>query len=84
MLSPGKFIPLAEATGLIVPLGEWVLGEACRRAAAWQAQGHSLQVSVNQSTRARREVGDTPIKGKPKIAKIATMSRHIRPKSAPI
>jgi diguanylate cyclase (GGDEF)-like protein len=48
---PMDFIPIAEATGLIVPIGRWVLREACRRAAAWHAQGHGLGMSVNISAR---------------------------------
>ena len=39
-LQPADFIPLAESTGLIVPIGGWVLEEACRQAAGWNAQGH--------------------------------------------
>jgi diguanylate cyclase (GGDEF)-like protein len=49
LLSPSEFIPLAEDTGLIVPLGLAVLREACVRAAGWQNPGHPLAVSVNLS-----------------------------------
>ena len=48
---PDAFIPVAEATGLIVPLGTWVLGEACRQGAAWSGQGLDLLMAVNFSTR---------------------------------
>jgi EAL domain-containing protein (putative c-di-GMP-specific phosphodiesterase class I) len=48
---PGAFIPVAEESGLIVPIGRWVLEEACRRAASWQAQGHELSMAVNVSGR---------------------------------
>ncbi|SDJ24859.1 sensor domain-containing protein [Salimicrobium halophilum] len=51
-VSPGEFIPIAEETGLIVPIGEWVLEEACRQNKAWQDQGFPpLTVSVNLSMR---------------------------------
>lgn len=47
-VSPGKFIPMAEEHGLVVPLGEWVIREACRQLAAWDAQGLPAQIcSVN-------------------------------------
>ena len=46
LVSPGKFIPLAEDTRLIVPIGNWVLHEACREAARWQG---NLKVAVNVS-----------------------------------
>ncbi len=49
VLSPADFIPLAEETGLIVPLGRWALEEACNRAAAWNVAGHQLGVSVTVS-----------------------------------
>jgi diguanylate cyclase (GGDEF)-like protein/PAS domain S-box-containing protein len=48
MVSPAAFIPLAEETGLIVPMGEFVLMEACRQAAKWRK---GLRVSVNISSR---------------------------------
>jgi diguanylate cyclase (GGDEF)-like protein len=51
ILQPADFIPLAEQTGLIVPIGRWVLGEACRQAAAWHADGHHIGMSVNVSAR---------------------------------
>ena len=50
LVSPAQFIPVAEETGLIVPLGEWVIGEACRQNKAWQNEGiENLKVSVNVS-----------------------------------
>ncbi|MCZ8512010.1 EAL domain-containing protein [Paenibacillus filicis] len=50
LVSPGEFIPLAEETGLIVPIGNWVLKEACIQTKAWQKKGYpSLVVSVNIS-----------------------------------
>jgi EAL domain-containing protein (putative c-di-GMP-specific phosphodiesterase class I) len=52
MMSPMHFVPLAEDTGLIVPIGEWVLRTACRQLGAWHRQGHThLSVAVNLSPR---------------------------------
>ncbi|HTA41830.1 MAG TPA: EAL domain-containing protein [Bryobacteraceae bacterium] len=49
-VSPAKFIPISEETGWIVPIGQWVLQEACRRAALWQEGPHrGIGVSVNVS-----------------------------------
>jgi EAL domain-containing protein (putative c-di-GMP-specific phosphodiesterase class I) len=48
---PDHFIPLAEETGLILPLGEWVLKEACAQWARWQTQGVTMHVSVNLSAK---------------------------------
>jgi diguanylate cyclase (GGDEF)-like protein/PAS domain S-box-containing protein len=51
-IAPLKFIPLAEETGLIEPIGEWLLHTACAQAAAWHAAGYrSLRMSVNISIR---------------------------------
>jgi diguanylate cyclase (GGDEF)-like protein/PAS domain S-box-containing protein len=58
LVLPNAFIPLAEETGLIVPLGEWVLDEACRQAAQWQREGIGpLRVAVNISARQLRRPG---------------------------
>jgi diguanylate cyclase (GGDEF)-like protein len=51
MVEPDEFIPVAEATGLIVPIGEWVLREACKQARAWVAAGWPLRMAVNLSVR---------------------------------
>jgi diguanylate cyclase (GGDEF)-like protein len=48
-ITPSEFIPVAEATGVIVPLGEWILGEACREALRWQHEDAPVAVSVNLS-----------------------------------
>jgi EAL domain-containing protein (putative c-di-GMP-specific phosphodiesterase class I) len=55
-VSPGQFIPLAEDSGLIIPLGEWILRQACREAASWLKP---LQIAVNLSPVQFRH-GDLP------------------------
>ncbi|WP_082034950.1 bifunctional diguanylate cyclase/phosphodiesterase [Vibrio sinaloensis] len=49
MVSPAEFIPVAERTGKIVPLGRWVAREACREAKSWFDKGHAIVVSINVS-----------------------------------
>ncbi|WP_017380624.1 bifunctional diguanylate cyclase/phosphodiesterase [Paenisporosarcina sp. TG-14] len=52
MISPVEFIPIAEETGLIVPIGRWVLINACKQLKEWHIQGHShMSISVNLSSR---------------------------------
>jgi diguanylate cyclase (GGDEF)-like protein/PAS domain S-box-containing protein len=56
LVSPAQFIPLAEESGLIVPIGEWALRSACREAAGWAAAGLGrIQVAVNLSARQFRQ-----------------------------
>jgi len=58
LVSPARFVGVAEQTGLIVPIGEWVLREACAQAARWQAEGlRPLRVAVNLSARQFRKGG---------------------------
>ena len=57
LTAPGRFINVAEHSGLIVPIGEWVLNEACAQAVAWRADGlPPIQMSVNISPRQLRYV----------------------------
>src|SRR5687767_742176 len=52
LVEPARFVPLLEETGMVVPVGAWVLLEACRHAKAWEAAGlPPLNVSVNLSSR---------------------------------
>jgi EAL domain-containing protein (putative c-di-GMP-specific phosphodiesterase class I) len=59
LIGPDVFLPLAEETGLVVPLGEWVLNEACRQLKEWHALSGlaELSVSVNLSPRHFRDAG---------------------------
>jgi diguanylate cyclase (GGDEF)-like protein/PAS domain S-box-containing protein len=58
LLNPGEFIDLAEQSGLIVPIGGWVLRHACRQTEIWrQAQGRDLTIAVNVSARQLQDPG---------------------------
>jgi diguanylate cyclase (GGDEF)-like protein/PAS domain S-box-containing protein len=62
LMAPGSFIPLAEENGLIVPIGEWVVGEAAAQLARWKQQpwGRSLIANVNLSARQLRQTDLVP------------------------
>jgi diguanylate cyclase (GGDEF)-like protein len=51
IVQPNDFIPLAEETGMMIPIGRWVLTEACKQAAAWHEKSHFVQISINVSAR---------------------------------
>lgn len=52
---PDEFIPIAEATGLIVPIGDWVLKRACEDVKSWEKHGYQMDLSVNLSARQLRQ-----------------------------
>jgi diguanylate cyclase (GGDEF)-like protein len=55
-IAPGDFIPLAESSDLIVDIGRWILGEACRQAHVWHLEGHGdISMAVNLSARQFRQ-----------------------------
>lgn len=65
LISPSEFIPLAEDTGLIVPIGEWVLRTACLQGRRWQDEGFApVQIAVNISARQfhDRDLSETVIR----------------------
>ncbi len=54
-VSPVRFIPVAEVTGLILPIGDWVIETACKQIAMWSAAGTPMKVAVNLSPRQLRD-----------------------------
>ncbi|MBL8510072.1 MAG: EAL domain-containing protein, partial [Betaproteobacteria bacterium] len=66
LIRPDIFIPIAEETGLIVPIGDWVLHEACKQLARWDSEGRNIDsISVNLST---RQFSDPQLLGRVKHA----------------
>ncbi len=57
LVSPAEFVPLAEETGLILPLGEWVLSTAVKQAKEWRDKGFDLSIAVNLSARQLQQPG---------------------------
>jgi diguanylate cyclase (GGDEF)-like protein/PAS domain S-box-containing protein len=55
LIAPSEFIPVAEETGLIIPLGAWIIEEACRTQRQWSAMGNGIRISVNLSPRQFRQ-----------------------------
>lgn len=55
IITPAEFIPIAEDTGLIVEIGEWVIREACQEMKRWNEEGHKLRVAINLSGRQLKE-----------------------------
>ncbi|QOR68367.1 EAL domain-containing protein [Cytobacillus suaedae] len=57
-ISPGEFIPLAEETGLIIPIGEWVIEKVCKKLRDWKEAGYSdISIAVNLSPRQFQQPG---------------------------
>jgi EAL domain-containing protein (putative c-di-GMP-specific phosphodiesterase class I) len=80
MISPADFIPLAEETGLILPLGHWVLHEACRQVKLWQTEVPRLAelwVAVNVSGRQFARV-EMPAEVTVALAETGLCARHLK------
>lgn len=75
-VSPSRFIPLAEATGLILPLSDWVLETACAQIAAWTQAGTPLRVAVNFSAQQFRQ-RNLPEKVRAALAKTGAQARWL-------
>jgi len=76
-ISPAEFIPLAEDTGLILPIGEWVIRTACRQGRAWQDQGLApVCIAVNVSAH-QIAAGNVPAQVKAALAESGLAARYL-------
>lgn len=75
-VSPARFIPVAEATGLILPLSDWVLETACQQIAAWAQAGTPLRVAVNVSAQQFRQ-HDLPEKVRAALARTGAQAQWL-------
>jgi len=75
-ISPARFIPVAEATGLILPLSEWVLETACQQIAAWMQVGTPVRVAVNISAQQFRQA-DLPAQISEALARTGASARWL-------
>ena len=75
-MSPARFIPVAEATGLILPLSDWVLESACLQIAAWAQAGKPLRVAVNVSAQQFRQ-HDLPEKVRTTLARTGAQAQWL-------
>ena len=79
LVQPGEFIPLVEGSGLVIPIGEWAIDEACRQNAAWQRAGlPAIPVAVNLAATHLRE------RSLPDIVARAIASHGVQPRTLEI
>jgi len=76
-VSPGAFIPVAERFGLIMPLGDWVIAEACRQLAVWRDAGLQMRVALNLSVQQLRQPDALVKRFEDALAQHGVDARHL-------
>jgi diguanylate cyclase (GGDEF)-like protein len=76
-VSPGTFIPVAERFGLIMPLGDWVIAEACRQLAAWRDAGLQMRAALNLSVQQLRQPDALVRRFEEALAQYGVDARHL-------